>query len=252
MLRKTLLGSILCIPAFCAQAAVFLDEHFDSYADQAAFQSVWTVGTASTMLTNAQSVSPNQSVQGLTTATRNTLSVGEIGSLNGSSDTVIFRFNFYDSAGSAAAYRQFAELDDSASPTSSGQLFAMGLNNNITSTYYMARILGYDGGNGSGAFFKLDGAGAPTRTTGWHSLEADITDNSVNYYVDGILSRTADISALTDRSLDTVKVGSNLSSTQVAYFDDIHVERLSVPEPSVAGLSLLAGAVILVRRRQRA
>jgi hypothetical protein len=232
-------------------ATVFLNEHFDSYPDQATFQSTWAInGTASTVLNSAQSVTPNQSVEGLTTATRNVLTIGEVGLLNGSSDTVIFRFNFFDSSGSAGAYRQYAELDDTTAPSSAGQLFAMGLNNNLTSTFYMARILGADGGAGVSAFFKLDGAGAPTRTTGWHTLEADITDNSVSYYVDSILSKTVDVSALTDRSLDSVKVGSNVSATQVAYFDDIYVERVTAPEPSVATFGLFAGALALLRRRR--
>jgi hypothetical protein len=250
MRRKSLLPLALSLVALSTRAAVFLDEHFDTYVDQAAFQAVWPInGTASTILNTTQSVTPGQSVQGLTTVTRNARTFSEIGTLTGSSDVVVFKFSFYDSAGSAAAYRQFAELDDSASPTASGQLFAMGLNNNIASTFYMARILGGDGGAGVSSFFKLDGPGAPTRSTGWHTLEADIADNSVSYYVDGILSKTVDTTAVTDRSLDTVKVGSNLSSTQVAYFDDIHVERMSVPEPTVAGFSLL-GALVLLRRRR--
>jgi len=236
-----------------AAATIFLDEHFDSYVDQSAFTNAWpalngTTVAPSTILVNTQSVSPSQSVEGLLTATRNQRSVGEVGFLNGSTDLVIFRINFYDSAGSAAAYRQFCELDDSASPTSSGQLYALGLNNNISSTNYMARVLGFDGGNGSGAFFALNDPGAPARSTGWHSLEADIGDNTVQYYVDGILSKTINISALTDRSLDTVKLGSNLTSTQVAYFDDVYVARVTVPEPSPLALSLLAGFGLVAKR----
>src|SRR5882762_1867966 len=224
------------------QGAVFLDENFDSYADQTAFQAAWPInGTASTVLNNEQFVSLSQSAKGLTTATRNARSVGEVGFLNASADIVIFRLNFYDSAGSASAYRQYAELDDTAAPSGSGQLYALGLNNNIVSTKYMARILGADGGAGAGAFFKLDDVGSPDRSTGWHSLEADISDNDVKYFVDGILSKTVNISALTDRSLDTVKIGSNLSATQVAYFDDVHVERITVPEPSALALILLGG-----------
>jgi hypothetical protein len=236
------------------QAAVFLDENFDTYANQAAFESVWapsaTPATGTTLSTE-QAMSPFQSAKGLTTASRNTRGIGEIGFLNASTDAVVFRFNFYDSNSGAAAYRQYAELDDTAAPSAGGQLFAMGLNNNIASTYYMARILGGDGGSGVSAFFKLDGTGAPVRSTGWHTLEADIMDTSVSYYVDGILSKTIDITALTDRSLDTVKVGSNLSSAQVAYFDDIHVERLTVPEPSAVSMVVLGLGVILMNRRFR-
>jgi len=251
-LTRGLAGGALLFWAGWAHAQLFLNENFDTYADQAAFQAAWPVsGTASTVLNTEQSVSPSQSAKGLTTATRNARSVGEIGFLNGSTDLVIFRFNFYDSAGSASAYRQYAELDDTAAPSGSGQLYAMGLNNNIASTFYMARILGGDGGTGASAFFPLNDSGAPSRSTGWHSLEADIGDNSVQYYVDGILSKTVNISALTDRSLDTVRLGSNLSATQVAYFDDIHVERIAIPEPSALALSLLGGLGLLASRLRR-
>src|SRR5204863_6951215 len=162
------------------------------------FQAAWPInGTASTLLNTEQSVSPSQSAKGLTTATRNARSVGEIGFLNASTDVVVFKLNYYDSAGTASSYRQYAELDDSAAPSGSGQLYAMGLNNNLASTFYMARILGGDGGSGVSAFFALNDAGAPTRSTGWHSLEADIGDNDVKYFVDGILSKTVNTSGLT-------------------------------------------------------
>ena len=76
--------------------------------------------------------------------------------MNGSTDIVKFRHNFYDSAGTASAYRQYAELDDTTAPSASGQLYALGLNNNLASTNYMARILGGDGGSGVSAFFALN------------------------------------------------------------------------------------------------
>jgi hypothetical protein len=234
-------------------AQVFLNESFDSYASQAAFEAAWPVnGTASTVLSSDQSSSPAQSAQGLLTATRNARNIGELGFLDGTSDVIIFRFDFYDSNGTASPYRQYAELDDGLFPNSSGQLFAMGLNNNIASSHYMARILGFDGGSGAGSFFKLDGVGAPTRSTGWNTLEAQISDTSISYYVNGILSKTLDISALTDRSLDTVKIGSNLSSTQIAYFDNIYVARMAVPEPSALSLAAIGLGALLLRRKIQA
>ena len=238
-LPYALAGASLLLCAGWAHATIFLNENFDSYADQTAFQAVWTPNTTTATLSSEQFVSASNSVKGLTTATRSLRTVGEIGLMNGSTDIVKFRLNFYDSAGTASAYRQYAELDDTTAPSASGQLYALGLNNNLASTNYMARILGGDGGSGVSAFFALNDPGAPGRSTGWHSLEADISDNDVKYYVDGILSKTVNISTLTDRSLDTVKLGSNLSSTQVAYFDDVYVERLAVPEPSALALSLL-------------
>jgi hypothetical protein len=251
LFSSTLAGAALCLCAGSAPATVFLNENFDSYADQAALQAAWPVsGTATTLLKNDQSASPSQALEGLTTATRNIHSIGEVGFLNASTDTVIFRLNFYDSSATTAAYRQYSELIDGAA-SSSGQLYALGLNNNIASTKYMARILGADGGSGLNAFFKLDGAGSPDRSTGWHTLEADISDTSVNYYVDSILSKTVDITALTDRSFDSVRVGSNLSAGAVAYFDDVQVERVAVPEPSALALGLLGAAGCLVARFRR-
>jgi hypothetical protein len=100
--------------------------------------------------------------------------------------------------------------------------------------------------------FKLDGVGAPTRSTGWHTLEAQISDTSISYYVNGILSKTFDISGLTDRSLDTVKIGSNLSSTQTAYFDNVFVARVAVPEPSALSLAAIGLGALLLRRKIQA
>lgn len=246
---SSLVGLAL-FPVF-SPAQVFLNENFDGYANQAAFEAVWGANSTTALLSTEQASSLSQSIKGLTTVSRNARSVGEIGFLNGSTDIVTFRFDFYDSNGTAATYRQYAELDDGAAPGSAGQLFAMGLNNNIASSYYMARILGFDGGAGASAFFKLDGVGAPTRSTGWHTLEAQISDNAVNYYVDGILSKSLDTTTLTDRSLDTVKVGSNLSSAQVAYFDNVFVARVAVPEPSAAALLGIGLSSLIALRRAR-
>jgi hypothetical protein len=238
------------LAATSSRATIYLNDNFDGYADQTAFQAAWAPASTSDLLSTEQAVSLNQSVKGTLTAGRNQKGVGEIGTLTGSSDKIIFKFNYYDSAGSASAYRQYAELDDTTAPSGSGQLFAMGLNNNVASTKYMARVLGFDGGTGSGAFFKLDAAGSPDRSTGWHSFEADIFDNNVKFYVDGVLSKDIDTTALTDRSLDNVRIGSNLSSTQVAYFDDIYVERTTVPEPSMVALGLVGGLLALRRKNK--
>src|SRR5262245_42666133 len=94
IIRKAALACVVLLAASWGQAAVFLNENFDSYIDQSAFTNAWpalngTTVTPSTVLNNTQSVSPSQSVEGLLTATRNQRSVGEVGFLNGSTDLVI-------------------------------------------------------------------------------------------------------------------------------------------------------------------
>src|SRR4051794_33878423 len=62
-----------------AQAGIFLNEHFDSYADQTAFQATWAPNTTTALLSTEQSVSLNQSVKAGTGTTRNALGIGEVG-----------------------------------------------------------------------------------------------------------------------------------------------------------------------------
>lgn len=248
-------ASVLAWVTVAHATTVFVNENFDGYANQAAFEAAWTPNATHLTLTQEQSVSPTQSVKGQTTATRDYLGFSETGTLTGSSDYIVFKFSFYDSNAGTNPYRQYAELDDGTAPSGSMQLIAMGLNNNLLNSAgagprYMARILGYTpAGSTSGAFFKLDDPGAPARSTGWHTLEARVFDTEVRFYVDGILSKTANTSGLTDRSYDTVKVGSNLSSTAVAYYDNVYVARL--PEPTTVCL-LALGGLVLSRRRTTA
>jgi PEP-CTERM motif-containing protein len=233
--------------------AILLQDNFDSYANQTAFQTFWAPATTTATLDTTLAFSGTQSVQAGTAAQRN--SRGFTGTTPTSSTAVEFSFRFYDSDATAAAYREYAEIDSGAA-TSSGQLFALGMNNNIVSSNYMARVLGADGGTGSGAFFKLDGTGTPnagnaalTRTTGWHELKVDIKGASADFYVDGLLARTG-ITGYTVRSMDTIKVGSNLTAGKSANFDDVLVQTVAVPEPATLGLLGLT-ALLGLRRRVR-
>lgn len=241
-------ASVLGCAGLAQATTVFVNENFDGYANQAAYEAAWTANATHMTLSQEQAASGLNSVKGSTTATRDYLRFAETGTLTGSTEEVIFRFKFYDSNAGINPYRQYAELDDGTAPTGNLQLVAMGLNNNLLNSAgagprYMARVLGYNGGG----FFKLDDAGAPARSTGWHTMEARIGDSQIRFYVDTILSKTIDISGISpDRSYETVKVGSNLSSTAVAYFDDVYVAR--TPEP--ASICLLAvGGLMLARRR---
>jgi len=256
-------GLLSVLPS--AKAAILLQDNFDSYIDQAAFNAAWpNVATpnVSGTLTNAQAVSLPNSVNYQTSAQRNERTFTESGTPT-AANPITFSFDFFDTNGGLAPYRQFTDIQDGLSPALSGQLIAMGLNNNMSLTadggnYYMARILGYDGavglsGGGAGQFFKLNAPGAPTRSTGWHNLKAVITDTQISFFVDGIPSATEVTNVAATRSFDVTRLGSGLSATAQAYFDNISIDNDPAPPvPEPASLLLVGfGASFLVLRRRR-
>lgn len=265
--------------ATTGRAAVVFSDNFDGYADQAAFQASWpVVGSQPTAtLSSAQSVSAPNSVlvpSSTTTADspRNGKSFTESTAAS-TSQQIVWSFDFFDNAPTAAPYRQHANLQDGTGPTLTNQLVSMGMNNNQGATssggqFYMARILGYsppavdpDGGPGetgtlgSGAYFKLNDFGSPHRSSGWHNLKVIISsDDGVAsdyaFYVDGVLRETvANVGgAGTLRSYETIRIGSGVSSPQLAYYDNFVLE--TVPEPTALALAGVAGLGLLARRRR--
>lgn len=257
---KPLVLALAATLAAPASAQVLLEDSFDFYSNQTEFETAWQVvptpnvsGTLDTVL----SLSLPNSIRFATTAQRNQSFFSETGTPFGDITIVRFSLDYYDTNAGVNPYRQFHNLQDGISPTSSGQLIGLGLNNNQLSTdnggnYYMGRILGYTpnetGATGSGAFFKLNGPGAPLRSTGWHNLAVEVSDTEFRFYVDNILSETVP-NTFTLRSYDVVRIGSGLSSTQTGNVDNVKVEI--IPEP--AGISLLAlGAAGFAARRRRA
>jgi hypothetical protein len=204
---------LLCAPAVAQ--SVIVNDNFDGYADQAAFEAVWapigggspagSLGVIGGTLSTEQAVSPTFSVKNVsppafvppepTTSAysqRNQHTFTESGTIS-TTLGIRFSFDFYDLAPTASPYRQFVNLQDNPAPTLTNQLVGLGMNNNQLGTagggqFYMARILGYtppvvdpDGGPdeggtpGSGSFFKLNDLGAPHRTEGWHNLKVEMT-----------------------------------------------------------------------------
>lgn len=233
-----------------APAALLMSDNFDSYADQAAFEaSPWNqVGAVAWgTLSTAQSASTPNSINFATTAQRAERAFTESGNPS-ASNIIRFSVDFYDNDAAAAPYRQHHNLQDGTAPSGSGQLISLGLSNNLSSTaeggnYYMARILGFN----SSAYFKLNDAAAPLRSTGWHNLRVDISDTNFTFYVDGVLSRTVP-NTYTLRSYDVVRIGSGLSSTQQSFVDNVLVS--AVPEPASFALAGLAGLAVTALRRR--
>jgi hypothetical protein len=236
----------LLVTGTSTHAAVLVGDTFE-YANQAAFEAVWPVVTApGGTLTSSQAFSPVQSINYGTAAARNGRTFTATAPT--ATDSLQFSFEFYDSNPGLAPYRQFSNLQVGSAPSLTGDLISMGLNNNLTNTppKYMARILGV---NGSG-YFKLDDAGAPDRSLGWHELKAIISTTNVQFYVDGILSKTQSGLTLSTKNYDTLRLGSGLSSTSEAFFDDVTVATVPVPEPVGLAFLALTTLPLLIRRRR--
>jgi hypothetical protein len=266
-MKKLFYVGVAAILPLLSQAQVLVNDNFDGYANQAAFEAAWpVVGTLpSGVLSTAQAVSSPNSIYNAgtavaTSAMRNSLSFTESGTASALT-TISFSFDFFDGNAAAQPYRSHSNLQDGTAPGSYGQLVAMGLNNNQVSTanggnYYMGRILGYNpnetGATTVGSFFKLNDVGAPLRSDGWHNLAVVISDLDFKFYVDGILSETV-VQAGTLRSYDHLRLGSGLSNAGVdSYFDNVRVEVSQVPEPGILSMVMLgAGALVAARRGRK-
>ncbi|WP_428306153.1 dockerin type I domain-containing protein [Lacipirellula sp.] len=252
------LGSLFASSAMAQ--TVLVDDKFDTYTTQAELEAVWPVFFNTTLnanhpsmtLSTEQAKSGTNSLKnpGVTTAAgtaaspRNYRSFTDSG-LPAAENLVHFEFDFYDAFPTVAPYRAFSGMFNNAAPSSSGGLVQMGLNNNQAlaangGNYYMGRIFGYDpqadgevitDANPNGAFFKLNGPGAPLRSEGWHKLGVTVSDLDFKFYVDNILSRTvlrskgvASTPNITIRSFDEIRIGSGVSNgDHASYVDNVSV-----------------------------
>ena len=241
------LAAVAWTSAAQAQTTIYSDGF--EYGDQAAFEAAWPAvsGVSTGTLSTDQAFGGTEAIYFPVTpaTTRNQHSITE--TLGTAANPVLFKFKFYDTAGTSSAYRQFATLLDAAG-TGNGQLVSLGLNNNIASSKYMARIVGADGGSGVSAFFQLNGTGSPNRSTGWHELMAAIAPTTIDFYVDGVLSKS--VANPTNRSFDSIRIGSGLTAASAAYIDDVYVGVGPVPEPGgLAALGAVAAGLLSRRRR---
>ncbi len=104
-------------------------------------------------------------------------------------------------------------------------------------TKYQARVLAPN----TLGWFNLNAPGAPSRSAGWHKFEIERLANgtTIQFYVDGILSRTVTATA---HNWDTIILGPGLGSTAGdAWIDGFKVERYgTTPAFTVSPQNVLA------------
>ncbi len=243
--------SVSCLFASSsAFGAVIFQDDFETLA-------AWTTtGSSPLSLSTDQNRGPGGTTSALSDTTADRMHNNLNTEVNGAS---IFSYSLYYNG--TAMPRTYAEVRGySASGLADGsstadgaleQLFAIGVYNSVTmagetfdANYFQARLtFGTTAG-----WFNLNGAGTPTRTTGWHDFAIErLADNTtINFYVDGILSRS--FTGATASTWDTLVLGSALgTATGTTYFDNVSV--VTVPEPG--SIALLTSAALLVRRRRR-
>lgn len=104
------------------------------------------------------------------------------------------------------------------------------------------------GGYANNGWFQLDQAA--NRTTEWTHFKVEISQTTLQVYVDGVAGLATPINRGGQYSLDCLVFSSRLTSAGVdAYFDNVKVT--AVPEPmTLIGLGAGLGALVLRRRKK--
>lgn len=248
MKRYAVLASaLLAFAAGSAGAQNIWTDNFDSYADQAAFNSVWaTSATAMTLDTDGTPTpvsSPNTIAQG-TAAQQSRRAFTSVAPTD-----IDFSFSFYDEMGTGSLARTYGMIYARGGAGGWGdalqQLVAVGKYNSVSSPKYFARVA-----FSSSNWFVL--AAGPDRSVGWHTARVlgNAGTSSFDFYIDNILSGSAPIGVPT-ATFNWVVMGSGLSSTHGMNFDDVSIGKI-VPEPGsllALGAGLFGFTGLMFRRR---
>ena len=242
MVKATI--GVLCVLLMAAMAQANLIDNFDTYADQAAFDAAYTQIYPTVPLVLDQTKGHSDSQSANTAGPNNNSEKRVYRNLGGEysgTDAAPLKFEFYMSMSAADDWwtREYIEI---RGYTGAGygdgdlqELIALGCTSSgVDTTVYNARILTGD----------LWVNTTTAKSTDWTKLTALIKSSTVEVYVNDNLDYSGPRS--TGVTLDSVVIGSGLSSNVDVWFDDLQV----IPEPATMSLLGMAGVALLLRRRR--
>lgn len=225
-----------------AHGQVIINDNFESYTTDASLTAVWprVIGTSGDIFLIYDPTNSNQCIYETTTAGR--LRQVITGRTPTDSAPLSFSFDLYDLNGGTTSGRVYSEIRNSAAATG---LFAAGIYNAVNiGTYDLTRFQARN----------LDGGGwiqlSTKRSAGWHNFRFVIWGSTADLYVDNVLDPAfTHLSWSGNISYDWVHVGSGLTSSVGALFDNVNLTV--VPEPGFIGFGMLGFAALLTSRKLR-
>ncbi|MBU0617670.1 MAG: PEP-CTERM sorting domain-containing protein [Planctomycetes bacterium] len=238
MRRLLAVGVILAFASTASAGVVWFDD-FDSYADQAAFDAVYTqiYPAVPLLLDQTMGYSDGQSVNPL--APNNNYERRAYQNFGAEmagtdADPLIFEFMMHMNDATDWWTREYIEIRGySGEGYGDGdllELIAMGCTSSgVDTTVYNARVL-----TGLNWFNTTT-----PKVADWVKLTAEIKTATVDVFVNGVLNASSPRAP--DITFDCVVLGSGLSSNVDVHFD-------GVPEPATLSLLALSGLALLRRR----
>jgi len=238
-------GVVAALSISSASAQVIINEDFESYADTTAMQGTW--GAAGLGTLDPAFGNPSQSAfhPGGAVNSYTGFSIAPSATQN-----IILTADIYDD-GTSANERITVGLRNGANP-----LFEMG-HYNSTTEHYHVRVLSFAGNDGWVALapgLKV-AAGQPA---GWNRYQATFSLTGLTVTLDlgadGSIDGTfTSLGAPSANAFNDLRFGGPSNSSSAgggAWFDNIRLEMVTVPEPTSMALGLAGLGLLALKRRQ--
>ena len=242
LFRASAVVALALLAASPAGAATIFTDDFESYADTAALNTVWPIGTGDATMTFLDAGPAGSGNTSKTVHTTNRLGRRDrtIAPFTPTaSEPLVVSYDLYDAGAGGNEYVQVL-----TNPAALTQLISIGKSNLGTTNgannpnKYQGRVAFPPAGSGGVNWINLN----TDRSIGWHSFTAEIFPTTVNFYVDGVLDTANLPRAAAGDAFAMVRIGSGLSTlAEVGYYDNFSVTTGIVPEPGTVTMLAMGG-----------